>query len=124
MVNGITVTTTTTQGVNNVETLSANAWQYNVPQDNCGSFALGPGSEWIKYYGDSTTSGLFLELGHVTDQSFTGYSYTGPDTTFYAGAGDYSTIFNSTGNAINLKNVTQGGQFLIQSLYFGQNTTG
>jgi len=69
-------------------------------------------------------SGLFLELGPVADQSFVGGSFAGFNTTFYAGVGNYSTIFTGTfENTLDLYNVTTSGQFPIQNLYFGQTTT-
>ena len=84
---------------------------YNVPQDNCGSFGLSADSEWVKGLGNSTMSGMLLEVGPVADQSFVpGSIYNGPNTTFYAGVGNYSTLF--TGDANNtdtLTNITASG---------------
>jgi hypothetical protein len=115
---------TATQDINFVAQLNTNAWMYNVPQDNCGSFGLGPGSEWIIAQGNVTNSGMLVELGPVADQSFVGgATFTDISTLFYAGIGDYSTLFNSAASITTLQNVTASGQFPIESLWFGQNTS-
>jgi hypothetical protein len=94
------------QGINIVELITANAWMVNVPQDNCGSFGLGPESGWIASLGNTTNSGYLVEIGPVEDQSFVGGAFTGFDTSFYAGIGDYSTLIGDTSSQVVLQNVT------------------
>lgn len=82
---------------------------YNVQQNNCGSFGLGPGSEWLNSLGNSTNTEMLVELGPVADQSFVGGTFTNYKTSIYAGSGDYSTLFNSTASHVVLQNVTESG---------------
>jgi hypothetical protein len=111
------------QGINSVTNLTANVWMYNVPQDNCGTFGLGPGAVWLNALGNGTNAAMLVELGPVADQSFVGGSFAGFSTSFYAGKGDYSTLFDTTGNYTVQQNATEKGHFDIAGLWFGQSTS-
>ena len=86
-------TTSMTQNVYTVRSITESAWNYNVQNMEAGSLSLAAGSPTIIGTESSGLSGFALETGPVADQSFAGGS--APITpNLYIGQGDYSSIFD------------------------------
>ena len=109
--------TTMTQPVYTVRSITESAWNYNVQNMGAGSLSLAAGSPTITGTESSGLSGFALETGPVTDQSFAGGS-AAITPNLYIGQGDYSSIFTQTNPHVNpLADST--GAYPLESVGFG-----
>jgi len=104
------------------ENITQDAWSYNLPI-GAGNAAFGINSTAIGNINPTSdgTSGLLLETGPVTDQTFaSGSAIDATKQLLYVGGGDYSTLFDAT--AANTLTLTplEDGSYQLEKAGFGK----
>lgn len=103
-----------------VNNITDDAWNYNMPVGS-GSLSLSMNSTFISQTQENGSGGFVLESGPVLDQSFAGGS-AASTSTFYAGGGDYSTLFDDSASTTITLTPAGDGAYKLISMGFGQVT--
>jgi hypothetical protein len=101
-----------------VSNITDDAWNYNMNVGS-GAMSLSINSTFIAQTSKQGANGFLLETGPVTDQSFAGGSATGTPS-FYAGGGDYSTLFSASAKSTVSLTPDGEGAYQMVSVGFGK----